>query len=355
MLVVGFGKRVKTSILPALSIINKQYKVLDVYSKSEKQYVVDKKIRQTVTDLDLVNFSEVDVIIVAITTANVPELLANLSKYDTKRILLYLDTPVINLNHFWAIGYFRYFKNVYISEDYVSMVNLSSIRKVIRSGVLGEVKHIYLFHSGYRHHSVAIIKYLTSKRSIISINNKKINKVVFESKARLSNNISATIVGPRDYRVGKILIVCEKGIISDYRVNEKGSVLLNYNYINSKYSGFTIEAKRKILLSHKIEDKKLIQFIKGAKSASLNDILKIESLSVMFGSIFSKEKRYKYSYVDGIYDRLVIRLSERFRWMRDIRIIGTSKSLIYLLIEVTAFILKRIPISLIKKFHSLFY
>lgn len=333
VLIVGSGNRVQKTILPAILCLKDIYTLCGVYSRKQKILINDSRfgIIKTIRNLSLIDFQSLDIIIVAITTENVPELLALLSSFNTKHIRLLLDTPVLRIKHLWALKYFKLFKEVYISEDYISMKVYDMAKQIIKSGKIGNLRHIYLFHSGYKHHALAIIKNLASLNYISLMHVEKRGNNITETKIRLPNGVSATILGPRDYSIGRFLIIGDSGFISDYSLSGHNGIIINYLYKNGYYSGIAISG----LFNKQFEFKnryynKLIDIL---SDKSLINNLKIEGLIIMLKNL-SNKLSYRYLPESGIYDNLSIKILSSLGFFYDVNLPFTKLSIINIFIKI---------------------
>src|SRR5882672_8465693 len=99
VLIIGSGERVQGGILPALQCLNETHDIIALHSRTVKQLLIpgtEKSITTTNT-LDRVDMKTINLIMVAVTTKNVPDVLKMLSQYDTKNAVLMLDTPVLTV------------------------------------------------------------------------------------------------------------------------------------------------------------------------------------------------------------------------------------------------------------------
>src|SRR3990167_249828 len=125
VLIIGSGNRVKSTLLPALTSLDRKYTIIGIASRSSKIITIPgRSLRfRTVTDLDFFDFRCVDIIVLSITLENVPSVLKELSQKPVSNITLFLDTPVMPVKDIFSIRLFRRFKKVLVLEDYVSMSN----------------------------------------------------------------------------------------------------------------------------------------------------------------------------------------------------------------------------------------
>lgn len=335
ILIIGSGNRVQNTILPAMFHLRKKYQLVGICSRSEKILVLPNGVPiQTIIDLSVIEFRSVELIIVAITTKNIPEVLEKLSKHQIGHVILFLDTPVFHLRHLWAMKYLSLFKNVFISEDYISLPNYTVVKDIIRAGKIGQLRHIYLFHSGYRHHALAILKGLTSSTYISHISSKRINDEVLENTIVLAHGIKATVFEPRDYGVGRFLIVGEAGCISDYSLNAKDTININYIFKNGNYFGLEVckDQKREYILKSCLKPR----IMSRVADQSLMNCLKIEGLIRLYKNIFEKDSTFEYSVVDGLYDNIAFRLVINCGYFFDFLLPLRNNSFLYFLLSIAS-------------------
>ena len=333
ILIIGSGQRVQHTILPAVLCLHKHFHLVGVFSRKEKMLINSYKLGkiQTITDYRKIDFSSLDIIIVAITTANLPDVLKTMSYNKTHNVVLLLDTPVIPIRQFWAVKYFKLFKSVYVTEDYISMTLFDEVQKIIRKGLIGKLRHIYLLHNAYRHHAVAIMKKISSVDYVQYIYKRTISDRVSELRVRLPHGIGATILEPRDYSVGRLFIVGDKGFIADYPLAGENRVIVNYLYENGQYYGMTTKG-----LSNK-----RLSFMNGysgevckmLSDTSLINYQKIEGVMNMLQGIIESPPRFRYAYESGIYDNLSMRMLLTLGFFWDIKLPFMQKSLINMCIS----------------------
>ncbi len=144
VVIIGAGKRVQNTILPALHCLKGIYTIDAICSRTKKQLTLpDGKTKlQTITDLHTIRFASTDMIIVAATTENVPQIIQQLTLHDVRHVILFVDTPVVPIGDLWILRLFRKFRAVYVSEDFISLANYQIVKKLINQNYIGKLSDV---------------------------------------------------------------------------------------------------------------------------------------------------------------------------------------------------------------------
>jgi hypothetical protein len=327
VLIIGSGRRVQQTILPAVYYLRDTFRLVGIYSRKKKILRLPEKDSsvRTITNLDVIDFDTLDLIIVAVTTENVPDILQMLSHYSLRHIILFLDTPVLRMNHLWAIKYFSHFRSVYVTEDFVAMQNFRIVKKIIGKGKIGRLRTIFLFHSGFKHHALAIIRTIASSPFITSLFIRTQNSSVSELFATLPDGVRSRILLPRDYRSGRFLAVGERGHISDYPLAGDGAFQIEYLIGNGHYRGVRVIGKMEKPEYVRIRYQNIVQPL---GDETLMNVRKIEGCVNLFLDAFRKKPYYNYTYEDGIYDAFASYWVYRFGWFVDFRLPLSDQSVV---------------------------
>ncbi|SVB92653.1 uncharacterized protein METZ01_LOCUS245507, partial [marine metagenome] len=228
VLLIGSGKRMKNNIIPALYLLKNNFNIEGIYSRSIKNITLfeNRIILQTTNNLDQFNFKKINLIIIAVTQGNLPDVIRTLSEKDTLHIKLLVDTP-INIIDYTIIKKISKFSEIGVSEDSISLPIVKVAKEIINSNIIGMVRKIYLFHSGYRYHAMSLIRYLISSKNVRLIRKTSLNDTYNEIKMTFRNGVTANIVNPRDYDIGRMLIVGSSGSINTYFIKDKSSIYLD--------------------------------------------------------------------------------------------------------------------------------
>ncbi len=304
VVLIGSGNRAQSVIIPALWSVRDEFQILGVISRTEKELnLFDGAFRmKTQTSYDSIDWSKIDIVIVAVTLDAVPDVVKKLiqaTSYpprveERQRVeagklqatSLLIDTPVLPLQKLRTLKSLKRFKHVQVSEDTMGLPPFVAARKIIDQGLIGKVKRIWMFHSGYRYHALASLKWITRSSYIRFARMRKWNRNVGVKEVQLSSGASATIVEPRDYSIGRFLIVGEKGSIGDYPIekSENHYVVERGDMTKMKIHGF-------VTLLHSLDD---------------------------------SNSSYRYSPIDGVYDAFVIAMLEKTGYFFDLSLFGKS-------------------------------
>ncbi len=332
--VIGSGRRVQSAILPALACLNSSYRIAGIYSQSIHAIRIPgtKITMWTSNQFSDTNFSDIDLIIIAIPPSQVIRVGRELLSAGARHCIVFVDTPVLALRDVLSCGIFSSFRAVYVSEDYRSMLCYDVAARLIKRGYIGTLKHVYLFHSGYKYHAIAVIKKLTGCQWVRAIRRVSVSREISELRLRLPGGVGATIVEPRDYSVGRFLIVGEKGCISDYPIQEARTMHLSYLGKGTRIVGFRVSgAIRKWYSLHPNYRTEI------AGDASVSVPLqnqKIEGLVRMYASIWRFNSSYKYAWYDGLYDSIVSSMTDRLGWFWDTGLIPSGESTVKMFIRL---------------------
>ena len=332
ILLIGSGRRAQSVILPALYCLKDSFDLTAIYSRSIKNLSMcnDSWKLTTINDLGKIDFTKLDLIIIAVTLDAVPEILQKLSSYPVEHITLMIDTPVLPHNKLGAIKYFSSFKKVLISEDSIALPQYVLAKRLMNEGRIGLLRCIYLWHSGYKFHALASIKYLTGASYIKSIRSRNLGNGIFEKTIKLSNGVIVHVLEPRDYSVGRFLIIGESGLIADYPLLGHNSYYIDCVEKNNIYRGLMLN---NILQPEDSLDKIYSDNIPGDLSErNLRTSLKVRGFMSLVTAAGEENSLYRYEPIAGLYDMLAIKIADKFGYFRDFPL-GVNNSIFGLLLK----------------------
>ena len=319
VLIIGSGNRVQKTILPALCCLPNKYNIVGICSRTEKNLILPggKRTIRTIIDMDTIDLRHVDIIIIAVTTEIIPEVIHSLTRQSVHHIVLFLDTPVLYMKHIHTARLFSLFRNVYVTEDYIAMPITDVVKRIVQTGVIGKLKQIYLFHSGYKYHALAFLRRILSEQSISTMIKKALSGAISEIHIRFPGGIRATIVEPKDYAAGRLLVIGEKGFISDYPLSGERAINIAYTFKNGIYGGMNISGE--VVEKHRITNPLYWSIIRDLLDTSLINCIKIEGLIRLFESLSDQPFTYAYSYEEGLYDSAASAILDAYGFFIDAR------------------------------------
>jgi hypothetical protein len=276
----------------------------------------------------------VDAIVVAAPSRQVPQILETLRGRDTSRLTLMLDTPVLEPRDIGARRAFTRFKHVLASEDCFALPHVILARRLLLEGAIGRLRRVYLFHGGYRHHALSSLKQLTGARQPVSIAIHRWSPMCADVEIAFRNGVRATIVEPRRYDAGRMMVVGSSRFLTDYPIEHKEAVQIGYRIVNGQYVGLSVDgipeppSERDTALAEGLATVIL-------PDPSLMSHLKIRGFMELLAALPDERSPYRYPADDAILDNLTFKLAERFRRVRTVPL-GTRTTILGQLVRVAS-------------------
>ena len=318
VLLIGAGRRAQTVVLPALYCMKEQFPLQAVAARSVKPISLfgGRMELVTVSNLQDCDLSAVNVVIVAATLDSVPGILKELAQQPVGHVTLLLDTPVLPRKSLAFAQYFSRFKDVLVSEDCIALPPYVVAKRLIDEGRIGQVKCIYSFHNDYKYHALAAMKYLTDSRYIRSIRRRVIGAGVEEAAIRMPAGQIVRMLEPRDYGVGRFLIVGDRGFIADYPLHGPGGIGIDYRFDRGRYIGLAVNGEP---CAEDGLDRMLVESLpEELQDGSLRTILKIRGFMSILDGATNPHSPFRYSPQAGLYDMAAIACVERFSRFDDL-------------------------------------
>ncbi|MGH2795005.1 MAG: hypothetical protein ACRDKG_11960 [Actinomycetota bacterium] len=319
-LVVGAGKRVEGAILPALLGFGGAIEVAGVWTRTSRKisfYDGDFTV-QTETEPEAFDLASIDTVIVAVTRSQVPSVLRKLMRCDIGHVSLMLDTPVLDPKDLGTARLFPRFRKVVCTEDSIALPPIAAVKRLIDAGAVGHVRSIHLFHSGWRNHGLASLRYLTGMARPSRITVRRWNPKWSETRVRLGS-VRASIVQPHIHGNGRVLVAGERGAIVDYAAGRDDAHEIGYRIEEGVYRGMTIRGEA-------IEDERDRLFFenlprRGLPDPTLDNQFKIRGVMELIAGV-NEEAGLAYRPWDAVYDHQCMRLAERLPAFVDVRLPG---------------------------------
>lgn len=321
------------TVLPALYCLPQEYAIVGIWSKTKKRIrLPDGTHIMTMTGIDTIALHDIDVIVLAATISSVPAILKTLLTHDVGHIDMFLDTPILKMKDVRMARYFSRFKHVYITEDYISMIQTEIIKNYIARGIVGRIKHIYLFHYGYKYHAVSFLKRITGDTYISFMHRKRTSDTISEVHITLSEGCRATIIEPRNYAIGTFLIVGATGTIANYQFADNTIVLTDMMNNNNIYIGTT--AHTDTSNRYLVKNAHYLTIAGSVQDHTIMNGKKIASLITMFQTFAHGSEEFVYPDKDGLYDAIASAMLDRYQYFFDFRPPCLHLSLLQLIIHL---------------------
>jgi hypothetical protein len=311
VVVFGAGRRVKGAVLPALRCLENRFSVAAVVSRKAHELVVGDRRLMTCANLDEIDFAGVGLIVIAVTTTEVPRLLARLATKPVRDAVVLLDTPVLPPTRIAAARHLRAFKRVLVSEDTLALPPFRLARTLLDSGAIGTLRRIYFFHNGYKYHALASIKLLAGS-SIRSITSRRYGGKLCQKTIELENGVRALLYEPRDYELGKFRLEGERGCIADY--DHPKCRRIGYVVERGIYRGLTLDGAP--VPQTELDSAYVANVGADLFDASLMSSMKLRGLVDVLAASVAEHSPLHYQPFEAITDNVAIELSDRFGFAR---------------------------------------
>lgn len=336
-LIIGFGFRVKNMIIPALKTLNDGN--ISIYSRNYEK-LISKKNEYSFEPVQEINndlFTTIDRIFISIPNNSILETVKKITKFHTKNINLYIDTPVVpKIKNINIKKYINNFKNIFILEDYYFNPVNDIVKNIIKKNQLSSIKKIEHINNGYDYHSLAQARDLCNKNKIFY--GSKINDIqnYFFSKCKLK------IIGSRK-NSGYTKIETIRDLIIINKPEYNSNFNLDYIYRNNVLSGYKLNDK-KIELEKNLQ-KDFINMSKICIKFDISSNIIQEQIISLVNLVRESHKEYgkKYFLKDGITDSFIIAVTRKFKIFFDLYLL--NRSIFYktfIIIFYIIYMLKRI-------------
>ena len=227
VLVIGSGKRVQETALPAFTSMSSGCELAGIRARTKKRieckdacFDVDEFAKLREQDLE-----HVDLVYLAVGKSSVPEVLERLTQLGPERFDLLIDTPVLPLRHFRHVPLLARFRNCWVAEDCIELPWIEPVRVAIAQGELGEVGEARFLRSAYGYHAIATAKKLFGAEVTSATRKVKAHATV-ERNLHLEGSKHVQILEPRDYASGHMLVIGSTARLSDAPEREPGALPL---------------------------------------------------------------------------------------------------------------------------------
>lgn len=326
MLVVGAGRRALGTILPAAHCMRSRVDLVGVCARRARELsVIDGEMTVGVeAGLGSVDFSAIDAVVIAIPTAAVPAVLAELAERSERagsqapKLTVLIDTPVLELADLGATRLFPRFARVLASEETVALPPVVLTRRLMAEGAIGPLRHVTMAHSGYRHHALASLRSLVGRGpSRVAV--RHWNGPWGEVSLRFPGSVSASVLEPRHYPSGRTAVCGAKGTIVDYDTDSRHATRISYAVEDGCYVGLALDGEP-------LPQSELDALFTATPKVghlgrtSLQDALKVRAFMDVFDALGDMRSAMLYDPWHAICDRQVLRLAQRTWFVPDTRL-----------------------------------
>lgn len=239
VLVIGTGKRVLQTALPAFAAHSDKFQIASLYARRAKTVSANGRDYEVgaFENFSAKDLEGIDLVYLAVTKDAVPQVLAKLTSFDVASTDVLIDTPVVRFKHFRHSARLNAFRNAWVAEDIAFLPWLETLNAAFTAGDLGSLRTVILNQSAYAYHGVSLAKSVSACNTI-----KRGRRTANTAHAgtrfmRLSSGVQIHIIEPRNYEAGSMIFAGSKGVIADYPFR-KGTQLLESLVENGRVTGF---------------------------------------------------------------------------------------------------------------------
>lgn len=217
VLIVGSGKRVRETALPAFARMEPDLEVRAVYAKHAKAIEVQGRTWRVhaFSGFGPDDLAGIDLVYVAVGKDAAPSVLARLAASGVSGVDLLIDTPVVRFKHFRHARRASAFRSAWVAEDAVHLPWLDAVRAAVDAGLLGELRRVVFHRSAWAYHGVATAKALLGSDRVSRGRRRRGPAGTTERELVLANGLRAVMVEPRDYSAGHVLVEGTRATLAD--------------------------------------------------------------------------------------------------------------------------------------------
>lgn len=313
LLLIGSGGYIQQTVLPALMVLAQQFSVKGLINKSGATPTAITQMIPTLrasADLASIDFASIDIIFVCIPHLSVPALLNKMSGLSLSHITLIVCTPVLGIKDGHYRSRFKSFKQTLAFENAFCLPPVVLAKRLIDEGKIGKLKKVYLNHSGYRYHGMALIRSLYNG-AYPSYGRTLSFGQYFEYSLKFPGGRHATMLQPKDHAAGYFMLAGSKGIISDHPLQAKNTLVINsLQDETGLFAGLSLNGQPQPLCTL---DQLFIDRLPYSRlpDNSLFRQLHIRGAVEIFDACYRNDKTCLYDHSETIYDNVLATLLER--------------------------------------------
>ncbi len=316
MWIVGAGKRVRETALPAFLSLAGRIEVAGILARTPRELEVgDSRFAiRSLADAQASDFGAGDIVYVAVGKDAMPSVLKQLATFDRACLELLIDTPVLKMKHLRHARLLDGWQRASVAEDVVHLPWFEALR-----AVTGDVRSVMFDRSAYAYHGIAQAKALCGSRIARALRVKLAGGTA-RRELEFENGARATVIEPRDYSLGS---VSAEGMHA--RVADRAELGGNVVALTPILDGTTCVGIRAGDVETRFAPEEIA--LQGDAPRSAGVIARMESMKrIAFRRLAAEvaDGRGAYSIADGLEDMSVDWFLERFgSWksggLRDLR------------------------------------
>jgi hypothetical protein len=319
VLIVGAGFRAGNNFLPSFALRPDAFEVVGLIGRStvrskplgERWNV---PVYETIAAVDP---ASVDIVAVTVPTTQNRAVLEAILRWNPE-VLLAIDTPIA-----WKLGEYRdilplirRFRAVVVAEDFMNFPQFELARRAAAEGLLGNVRSVMLFNTGYAYHGLALLRSFANLAPVTGTQRLRLGSYSSVVGFRFAGGMRGYIVGPyRQAVTGGIVVEGERGVITQAAEDaEFASIGKRMLYRLAPFpgdgpiAGFALENSNYALATPEIPEMAKMPF---EDQTPLNVCKNVGLTRIFHALVEPDELNRRYGYTNALYDSFASRLALR--------------------------------------------
>ncbi len=233
--IVGAGKRVRETALPAFTSLGRDVEIAGILARSARDLEVGghKYAIRPLETLRATDFGQDDILYVAVGKDALPSVLTALSRCDRSRLELLIDTPVLKIKHLRFAPLLEGWQRASVAEDVAYLPWIETLR-----AAAGDVRSVTFDRSAYAYHGLAQSKAVCGADRIVRARRVKTADGTSRREIELSNGTRALVIDPRDYSRGRVIVEGSRGRVTDRVESGENAIALEIVLESGRCVGF---------------------------------------------------------------------------------------------------------------------
>lgn len=217
LLVLGCGKRVVETALPALARLDGSIALRRIAARKPRTITVEGRAHEVTSFADVTarDLEGIDLVYVAVGKDAVPGVLRRLVELGAAKLELLIDTPLVRFRHFAQARLAQRFRAASVAEDCIELPWIKALHALEHSGEIGALREIDFERSAYAYHGFATAKAILRATRVVRARRVKLAGEGARREVALDGDKRFAVVEPRDYALGHVAVRGARGEVSD--------------------------------------------------------------------------------------------------------------------------------------------
>ncbi len=221
--IVGAGKRVRETALPAILSLPDSFTIAGVLARTSRDVEMAGRrfAIRALSQVSTQEFEPGDVVYVAAAKDAVPSVLQHFATFDRSRLELLIDTPVLRFKHLRFAPLLEGWSRASVAEDVAWLPWYETARAAV-----GDVRNVLFDRSAYAYHGFAAAKTLCHATRVVHARRARLEGGRARREVEVDGGRRAIMIEPRDYATGRFVLEGTRGRVTDRREPGEDALLL---------------------------------------------------------------------------------------------------------------------------------